>query len=158
MSATTTVIQSASNLSPEHPMTHSYPPTKASSSNVTPALNNPLDHVGASMAAVAAPGDGPTSRMAAIWREKTVFATMCGVLFLAGWNDGTTGPLLPRIQEVYHVRVSIRPYGLSLTSSLPRLASQLCLSSSSRTAWYATRNARYLHFLTQRPRDSLVGQ
>lgn len=31
------------------------------------------------------------------------FATMCFALFLAGWNDGTTGPLLPRIQEVYHV-------------------------------------------------------
>ena len=31
------------------------------------------------------------------------FATMCSSLFLAGWNDGTTGPLLPRIQEVYHV-------------------------------------------------------
>lgn len=24
-------------------------------------------------------------------------------LFLAGWNDGTTGPLLPRIQQVYNV-------------------------------------------------------
>lgn len=34
------------------------------------------------------------------------FATMCSSLFLAGWNDGTTGPLLPRIQEVYHVRLT----------------------------------------------------
>lgn len=32
------------------------------------------------------------------------FAAMCWSLFMAGWNDGTTGPLLPRIQEVYHVR------------------------------------------------------
>ncbi|KZP08220.1 MFS general substrate transporter [Athelia psychrophila] len=31
------------------------------------------------------------------------FASLCFSLFLAGWNDGTTGPLLPRIQEVYHV-------------------------------------------------------
>ena len=31
------------------------------------------------------------------------FAALCYCLFLAGWNDGTTGPLLPRIQEVYHV-------------------------------------------------------
>ena len=30
----------------------------------------------------------------------------CWSLFLAGWNDGTTGPLLPRMQEVYGVRVS----------------------------------------------------
>ena len=29
--------------------------------------------------------------------------TLCWSLFLAGWNDGSTGPLLPRIQTVYHV-------------------------------------------------------
>ena len=32
------------------------------------------------------------------------FAALCWTLFLAGWGDGTTGPLLPRIQSVYHVR------------------------------------------------------
>jgi hypothetical protein len=31
------------------------------------------------------------------------FITLCWTLFLTGWSDGTTGPLLPRIQEVYHV-------------------------------------------------------
>ena len=31
------------------------------------------------------------------------FAALCWSLFLLGWNDGTIGPLLPRIQEVYHV-------------------------------------------------------
>lgn len=31
------------------------------------------------------------------------FITLSWTLFLAGWNDGSTGPLLPRIQEVYHV-------------------------------------------------------
>lgn len=36
--------------------------------------------------------------------SKIQFASLCWSLFLAGWNDGTTGPLLPRIQEVYHVR------------------------------------------------------
>jgi len=35
--------------------------------------------------------------------ERVQFAAVCWSLFLAGWNDGTTGPLLPRIQEVYHV-------------------------------------------------------
>jgi len=35
------------------------------------------------------------------------FAAMCWSLFLAGWNDGTTGPLLPRIQDVYHVNFTI---------------------------------------------------
>lgn len=33
------------------------------------------------------------------------FAALCFTLFLAGWNDGTTGPLLPTIQSYYHVRV-----------------------------------------------------
>lgn len=37
-------------------------------------------------------------------KARIQFATLCGTLFLAGWNDGTTGPLLPRIQSVYHVR------------------------------------------------------
>ena len=31
------------------------------------------------------------------------FITLCGAIFMNGWNDGTTGPLLPRIQEFYHV-------------------------------------------------------
>jgi len=31
------------------------------------------------------------------------FLSLCWTLFVAGWNDGTIGPLLPRIQEVYHV-------------------------------------------------------
>ncbi|KAF9448120.1 MFS general substrate transporter [Macrolepiota fuliginosa MF-IS2] len=35
--------------------------------------------------------------------EKIQFSALCWCIFLAGWNDGTTGPLLPRIQEVYHV-------------------------------------------------------
>ncbi|RDX45187.1 MFS general substrate transporter [Lentinus brumalis] len=35
------------------------------------------------------------------------FATLCWTLFLAGWNDGTTGPLLPRIQRVYHVGFAV---------------------------------------------------
>ncbi|KAJ3563562.1 hypothetical protein NP233_g8859 [Leucocoprinus birnbaumii] len=39
--------------------------------------------------------------------ERIHFAALCWCLFLAGWNDGTTGPLLPRIQEVYHVGFTI---------------------------------------------------
>ncbi len=35
--------------------------------------------------------------------EKIQFSALCWCIFLIGWNDGTTGPLLPRIQEVYHV-------------------------------------------------------
>ncbi|THH16127.1 hypothetical protein EW146_g4461 [Bondarzewia mesenterica] len=35
------------------------------------------------------------------------FASLCWTLLLAGWNDGTTGPLLPRIQSVYHVGFAV---------------------------------------------------
>ncbi|KAF9495023.1 MFS general substrate transporter [Pleurotus eryngii] len=35
------------------------------------------------------------------------FATLCWCLFMAGWNDGTTGPLLPRIREVYNVGFAV---------------------------------------------------
>jgi hypothetical protein len=31
------------------------------------------------------------------------FAALCGSIFLEGWNDGSTGPLLPRFQSFYHV-------------------------------------------------------
>ncbi|KAE9403958.1 MFS general substrate transporter [Gymnopus androsaceus JB14] len=36
-------------------------------------------------------------------REYIQLAALYWCLFLAGWNDGSTGPLLPRIQEVYNV-------------------------------------------------------
>ena len=35
-------------------------------------------------------------------KARIQFAVCCFTLFLAGWNDGTTGPLLPRMQVVYH--------------------------------------------------------
>lgn len=40
-------------------------------------------------------------------REKVVIAPMCFALFLAGWNDGTIGPLLPCIQSVYDVNFAV---------------------------------------------------
>lgn len=40
-------------------------------------------------------------------RARIQFATLCWTLYLAGWNDATTGPLLPRIQKVYNVRVLV---------------------------------------------------
>lgn len=36
-------------------------------------------------------------------RARIQFASCCYSMFLAGWNDGSTGPLLPRIQKVYNV-------------------------------------------------------
>ncbi|KAL0960048.1 hypothetical protein HGRIS_011696 [Hohenbuehelia grisea] len=40
-------------------------------------------------------------------KERVQFATLCWTLFLAGWNDGSTGPLLPRIQSVYNINYAI---------------------------------------------------
>ncbi|KAH9899243.1 MFS general substrate transporter [Cubamyces lactineus] len=36
-------------------------------------------------------------------RGRIQFATLCWSIFVAGWNDGTVGPLLLRLQAVYHV-------------------------------------------------------
>ena len=33
------------------------------------------------------------------------FLTLCWTLFLIGWNDGSTGPLIPRIREFYGVEM-----------------------------------------------------
>ncbi|KAJ3501078.1 hypothetical protein NLJ89_g9503 [Agrocybe chaxingu] len=35
------------------------------------------------------------------------FSTLCWTMFLIGWNDGTIGPLLPRIREVYRVGAAL---------------------------------------------------
>jgi hypothetical protein len=52
--------------------------------------------------------DGNGSTTISLTREqknkaRVQFLALCWTLFLAGWNDGTTGPLLPRIQLVYKV-------------------------------------------------------
>ncbi|KAI0332816.1 MFS general substrate transporter [Cubamyces sp. BRFM 1775] len=41
----------------------------------------------------------------AVHRRKSLthFLALCFCVFCMGWNDGTTGPMLPRIQEHYHV-------------------------------------------------------
>ncbi|KAG2124448.1 MFS general substrate transporter [Suillus clintonianus] len=40
-------------------------------------------------------------------RARVQFATACGSMYLAGWNDGSTGPLLPRIQSVYGLNFAV---------------------------------------------------
>ncbi|KAG1840112.1 MFS general substrate transporter [Suillus tomentosus] len=40
-------------------------------------------------------------------REKIQFVTLCWFVYLEGWNDGSNGPLLPRIQKVYGVGYAI---------------------------------------------------
>ena len=37
-------------------------------------------------------------------RQKSIqFAALCMAVYLAGWNDALIGPLIPRLQEAYHV-------------------------------------------------------
>jgi hypothetical protein len=43
----------------------------------------------------------PTKQEARVARAQ--FLALCWTLFVLGWNDGSTGPLLPRIQEFYDV-------------------------------------------------------
>ncbi|KAJ7359663.1 MFS general substrate transporter [Mycena albidolilacea] len=43
----------------------------------------------------------PSRQQILLGRVQTV--ALCWAVFLAGWNDGTLGPLLPRIQQVYHL-------------------------------------------------------
>lgn len=53
--------------------------------------------------------------------ERIQLFVLCWTMFLTGYNDGTTGPMLPRIQEVYHVRYpgsSPLLYSAMLTFSL----------------------------------------
>ncbi|KAJ6597533.1 MFS general substrate transporter [Mycena vulgaris] len=43
----------------------------------------------------------PSKRQILLVRGQTI--ALCWAVFLAGFNDGSLGPLLPRIQQVYHV-------------------------------------------------------
>ena len=43
----------------------------------------------------------PTKKEARLARAQ--FLALCWALFVLGWNDGSIGPLLPRIQKFYDV-------------------------------------------------------
>lgn len=47
--------------------------------------------------------DGNVPKKGHEWLAHLQYATLCWTVFLVGWNDGTTGPLLPRIQSNYNV-------------------------------------------------------
>ncbi|GJE94799.1 MFS general substrate transporter [Phanerochaete sordida] len=57
-------------------------------------------------------GDTPTAEPVEAakiskWTGHIQFLSLCFTLFVAGWNDGTTGPLLPVMQSHYHVNYTI---------------------------------------------------
>ena len=47
---------------------------------------------------------GPTKKEERVARAQ--FLALCLALFVVGWTDGSTGPLLPRIQVFYNVSLS----------------------------------------------------
>jgi hypothetical protein len=44
---------------------------------------------------------GPSNKEERVARAQ--FLALCWTLFVVGWTDGSTGPLLPRIQTFYDV-------------------------------------------------------
>ena len=79
-------------------------PVHESNSNRSVQVNENSDNIELSDITGKKSDDPPLSPN--IYRKKAhiQFASLCLTLFLLGWNDGTTGPMLPRIQKVYHVR------------------------------------------------------
>lgn len=70
------------------------------------------------------------------WLE-VQFACSCLALFLAGWNDGTNGPLIPRIQRYYNVSLFIDSiFALHSHPIGRRSTSPSSLLSSFPTAWW----------------------
>ncbi|KAF8877278.1 major facilitator superfamily domain-containing protein [Infundibulicybe gibba] len=51
--------------------------------------------------------DSDLAQLSYLKNSRVQFASVCWCIFMAGWNDGSTGPLLPRIQKVYHVGFAI---------------------------------------------------
>ncbi|KAJ7269868.1 major facilitator superfamily domain-containing protein [Mycena rebaudengoi] len=77
-------------------------------SSVKPSINdsdgafNANDIPPLSPSPVEAAISNPTSKQQ-VFRERIQLLALYWSLFIIGWNDGTLGPLLPRIQSVYHV-------------------------------------------------------
>ncbi|KAI1792715.1 MFS general substrate transporter [Ganoderma leucocontextum] len=64
-------------------------------SSLAPSIRDDIDDT--------VPAISPAQK--AVYRRKFLisFVTLCYAFFLNGWNDGTMGPLLPRIQSYYNI-------------------------------------------------------
>ena len=87
--------------------------------SVTPNLNTVSSDVSSLH------GLGPPVK-AQVTKARIQFITLCLSLFLAGWNDASTGPLLPRIRQVYQVGFTV----VSLIFVLACVVSSRCHFSS----------------------------
>lgn len=67
------------------------------------------------------------------------FLSLCWALFVIGWTDGSTGPLLPRIQHFYDVSW---PTVFFFFGSILLFFSTFCRLGSTRCLGYLFRNVR----------------
>ncbi|KAJ7252372.1 MFS general substrate transporter [Mycena haematopus] len=74
------------------------PPAGPSSSEKIPSIDSESEVNGS-----------PSSALSKQHRaqERIQLLTLCWTLFLAGWNDGSVGPLIPRLQQVYHIGYTV---------------------------------------------------
>jgi hypothetical protein len=63
------------------------------------------------------------------------FITLCWCIFVEGWSDGSTGPLLPVIQRDHHVRYLLTSSDSTILIE-SRSDSRLSPYTSSLTVWY----------------------
>jgi hypothetical protein len=74
----------------------------------------------------------PSAQQLRLGRIQTV--ALCWAVFAAGWNDGSLGPLLPRIQDFYGVSTpvvsALDSCSSKFTVRLPRRVHHLHISSS----------------------------
>ena len=92
------------------------------------------------------------SRSAAMARkERWQLFSLCFSLFLAGWDGGTPGPLIPRLQIFYNVcelRLSVSHVSLSFLDRLSGRFAHFCFQlycESLRDSTYFT--ALHMHFI-----------
>ncbi|KAI0792322.1 MFS general substrate transporter [Abortiporus biennis] len=60
-----------------------------------------------SLANVNEDSESPTEKATRIRKSRIHFFALCFAFFLEGWNDGTTGPLLPTIQRYYGIGFAV---------------------------------------------------
>lgn len=67
----------------------------------------------------------PIRTPAMLRKEHWQMASLCFSLFLAGWDGGTPGPLIPRLQTFYGVREHFLILAMLLTSVVAQLSSRV---------------------------------
>lgn len=78
---------------------------KAVLDSAAPGPSTANAHIQITYPPTPSPGRAYTDARNTVFRRRGYvhFAALCWFMFLEGWNDGTPGPLLPIIQQTYHV-------------------------------------------------------